>query len=233
MSPSDSGKQVTIVVDRRVAYVFLLVLAVLVALVAGLLIGRGIGGSRRSAGQVASEAPGAVQIPIAPAAPQSDSVTTEVLPPGAARVGDQAPDFILKDLEGRDVRLSDLRGHPVLINFWATWCPPCRFEMPALEAVYREYKDEGLVILGVNTGERVRGADLQNRVRQFVQQFGLTFPIVLDADDSVATLYRLRAYPTTYFISSDGTIVDMRRGAFASPQDIKRYLAKILPAANE
>jgi thiol-disulfide isomerase/thioredoxin len=146
---------------------------------------------------------------------------------GTVRVGAPAPDFALSNLEGKTVRLSDFKGKPVIINFWATWCPPCRFEMPALEAIYQKYKDKGLVVLGVNTGERVRDGGLAGRVGAYARQLGLTFPIVLDLTDSVANLYRLRAYPTTYFVDASGKVTDMRRGAFINQADIERYLQGI------
>jgi peroxiredoxin len=123
----------------------------------------------------------------------------------AARVGALAPDFTLPALEeGRSVRLLDFRGRAVVINFWATWCPPCRVEMPALQHAQRDMPD--VVVLGVNQQE---SADLINR---FMREQGLDFPIALDATGEVNRLYRVRALPTTYFVDANGVIRDIVYG---------------------
>ena len=96
--------------------------------------------------------------------------------------GHPAPDFTLKDIEGQTVNLSDFRGQPVIINFWATWCGPCRVEMPHLQAAYEAHQADGLVVLGVNLTER----DSPQMVPGFLEEFGLTFPVVLDESGSVA-----------------------------------------------
>lgn len=127
------------------------------------------------------------------------------LPPEteAPHPGFLAPDFQLSTLEGETIRLSDLRGRPVIINFWATWCPPCRAEMPAFVREYKRYKDEGLVILAVNQAESPA------QVIPFRQKYGITFPILMDERQQVAGLYRIRALPSTYFVDPFGTIQDM------------------------
>ncbi len=120
-------------------------------------------------------------------------------------VGQRAPDFTLVDLDGRAIRLSDLRGEPVLLNFWATWCPPCRAEMPELARVAGE--QQGNV--------RVVGVNLQGEpgeVRSFAAQAGVHFPILLDRDLAVAHNYLVRAIPTTYFLDRDGVIRDVQVG---------------------
>src|SRR5688500_6252056 len=91
-----------------------------------------------------------------------------------------AVDFALPDLHGKTVRLSELRGRPVLVNFWATWCYPCRVEMPSMNALYQGYKDSGFVILAIASD--ARGAET---VAPFVQEYGLTFPVLLDPHNSV------------------------------------------------
>ncbi|MEK7277421.1 MAG: TlpA disulfide reductase family protein, partial [Chloroflexota bacterium] len=111
------------------------------------------------------------------------------------REGFSAPDITLDLLGGGQVQLSELRGQPVMINLWASWCPPCRAEMPAIERVYRAYKDRGLVVLGVNTTFQDNEADAAT----FVQEFGLTFLILLDRNGSVSKRYQLRGLPTTFF----------------------------------
>jgi thiol-disulfide isomerase/thioredoxin len=223
-----------IVVDRRVLAVVGLALAAVLALVVGVFVGQqsAAGRSATAIGAVANlQAQSGEQLPAVPAVsgrlqPLPGNVPSD---PGAPQLNTPAPDFTLVGLDGLPVRLSDLQGKPVIINFWATWCPPCRLEMPALEAVYQKYKDKGLVVLGVNTGERVRDAGLPGRVKSYVEQIGIHFPVVLDTDDTVADLYRLRAYPTSYFVDSSGTLTDIRRGAFVNEADIERYLEKILP----
>ena len=122
--------------------------------------------------------------------------------PASPRQGFPAPDFTLDLLGGGEVTLSDLRGKPVVVNLWASWCPPCRAEMPAIEKVYRDYKDLGLVVLGVNTTNQDSEADAAT----FVREYGLTFPIPLDRDGSVSMRYSLRGLPTTFFIDRMGII---------------------------
>jgi len=134
------------------------------------------------------------RVPSAVGAPLSSSPSP--------REGFLAPDFTLDNLQGEKVTLSGLRGKIVVINLWATWCPPCRAEMPALENAYKQYKDSGVVVLGLN----VTNQDSEREVPLFVEEFGLTFPILLDRDGSVSALYQLRGLPTTYFVNREGII---------------------------
>jgi peroxiredoxin len=122
--------------------------------------------------------------------------------------GQEAPHFTLSDLEGRPVRLADLRGKVVLLNFWATWCPPCRAEMPSMEGAYRAYRDRGFTILAV-AGDR-QGAPV---VAPFMREYGLTFPTVLDVTGAVAARYRVRTIPTTLLLDREGRIVAREVGA--------------------
>jgi len=140
----------------------------------------------------------------------------------APRVGDTAPDFVLTYPDGRQVKLSDFRGQPVLVNFWATWCAPCRAEMPAIEAAYRRHKDRGFVVLAVNVGESA------SRVKSFVEQLGLTFPVALDSKGETALVYRVRAIPSSFFIDGNGVIVNRHLGS-VSIQIIEDYLLWVLP----
>lgn len=119
--------------------------------------------------------------------------------------GFPAPDFQLPALDGSSVRLSDLRGRPVIVNFWATWCPPCRAEMPALQQVARRYEAQGLTVLLVNQGEPPA------QVRAFLDSLGITLPTLLD-NGTVALAYRVRGLPTTVFIRPDGHIEDIVTG---------------------
>lgn len=120
--------------------------------------------------------------------------------------GQIAPDFELEQLGGGEARLTDYRGRPVVLNFWATWCKPCREEMPQLVDAYAANKDEGLVVIGLNMQE---GRDL---ITPFAEDFGMNFPILIDRDGDVADQYRLIGLPTTYFIDANGVIVSIFRG---------------------
>lgn len=120
-------------------------------------------------------------------------------PPQGPAVGYHASDFELNTLAGEPVHLSDLRGRPVVVNFWATWCGPCRDEMPLLEAAHNRYGDE-LAVLAVNYDEP------QESVQAFVDELELTLPILLDPRARVQQLYRVRAFPTTYFLDDEGVI---------------------------
>ncbi len=128
------------------------------------------------------------------------------LPP-APEVSRLAPDFTLADLEGNQLRLSDLRGKVVFINFWATWCPPCRAEMPEIEAIHQEYKTEGVVVIGVDILETA------SDVRQFVKQGGYNWTFVLDTTGEVTASYNIAAIPTSFFIDREGIIRAVNIGA--------------------
>ncbi|CAM3939800.1 redoxin domain-containing protein [Alkalicoccus chagannorensis] len=114
--------------------------------------------------------------------------------------GDLAPDFELTTLEGETVQLSDFRGSPVMLNFWATWCPPCRAEMPDMQQVY---DDGDLEVLAVNLTSSESSAD---DVSTFVTDFGLTFPILMDEEAEISDLYEIQPVPTSYFIDENGRI---------------------------
>ena len=138
---------------------------------------------------------------------------------GLLKVGNSAHDFDLKDLEGNSIVLADFEGQPVILNFWATWCAPCRIEMPELQATHEKYKDDGLVILALNQDES------PETVRSFFyDQLGLTFTPVLDVDQLVAEQYGVFNYPSTFFINGDGVITAIHRGPVLQSQ-IDGYLA--------
>lgn len=128
--------------------------------------------------------------------------------------GYQAPDFTLTDINGKTVKLSDLRGKKIVINFWASWCPPCRAEMPDLVKKSEIYKDK-VVFLGVNL-TNTEGGDLES-VRNFLQEFNVKYQILLDKNGDVAKLYQAIAIPTTVTVDSNGIIVDRFSGMLNEP----------------
>ena len=113
----------------------------------------------------------------------------------------KAPSFALKDLSGKEVKLEDYRGKLIFLNFWATWCPPCRQEMPSMERLYTEFKDRGLTMLAVDLREGT------GKVKAFKEDFKLSFPILLDSDGRVGLMYGVRSIPTTYLIDQEGNVI--------------------------
>ena len=109
-----------------------------------------------------------------------------------------APDFILKGEDGNTYRLKDYRGKVVILNFWATWCPPCREEMPSMERAWHQIKDKGIVMLGINVGEDA------DTIFEFTGQYPMTFPLPMDINGKVVKQYPIRGLPTTYIIDPAG-----------------------------
>ncbi|MGD9850351.1 MAG: redoxin domain-containing protein [Nitrospirales bacterium] len=142
-------------------------------------------------------------------------------------IGSQAPDFQLLDMNGRSVALSDMQGKVVLLNFWATWCGPCRVEMPSMEVLYQSYRDKGLEILAVSVDEQGPAV-----TRPFQEDKKLTFPILHDRDYQVGLLYGARSLPMTYIIDRKGTI---RERVFGSREwdtpNARQSILKILEEA--
>ncbi|HEY8489577.1 MAG TPA: TlpA disulfide reductase family protein [Dehalococcoidia bacterium] len=146
--------------------------------------------------------------------------------PAAPEVNRAAPDFQLRTLDGGTVRLSDLRGRPVVINFWATWCPPCREEMPLLVDAHQAHQDQGLVILAVNVRES------EGQARAFAEEFGLDFPVAMDVRGEVADRYRTYQFPESYFIDREGVIRSKAIGGM-SAGDLAQRLTTILERGEE
>jgi len=121
--------------------------------------------------------------------------------------GELAPDFVLETLEGETVKLSDYHGKKVILNFWATWCGPCRQEMPAMQEFYDDYADE-VEILAVNVTDSEKTID---DVQDFIDEFDFTYPTLLDTDMSVSNEYKAVGLPTTYFIGTDGILQAPRK----------------------
>lgn len=152
--------------------------------------------------------------------PRAGSVTGD----GRAAVGQPAPDFTLPTLDGDTVSLSDYIGQPVLINFWATWCAPCRVEMPELVRAYNEHQDEGFAILSVNLTNQDAIAD----VRAFVEEFDMSFPILLDETGAVSDeVYRLLGLPMSVFVDREGRIERIYIGLMTADQ-IDTFVSEIL-----
>ena len=125
------------------------------------------------------------------------------------------PEFVLPDLSGAPVRLSDHEGKVILLNFWATWCPPCRAEMPSMETLYQAYRNQGLLILAIS-GDRTG----RSVVKSFVQDRGVTFPILLDPDGEVFAQYGVRGLPTSY-------LLDRRRRVFSADVGARDWSGKV------
>lgn len=137
--------------------------------------------------------------------------------------GNAAPDFELELLEGDKVRLSDYAGKKVIMNYWASWCGPCKAEMPHMEQYYKDFKDEDVVILGINLTHTERK---KTDIPAFVEEYGLTFPILMDPKGTVTDQYRVIAYPTTFIIDTKGII----RQIYYGPVDystLKNAVARV------
>ncbi len=154
------------------------------------------------------------------------SATTGGLTP-SPREGFLAPDFTLELLAGGEVTLSELRGNGVVVNLWASWCPPCRAEMPALQRVFEANEDRGLLVLAVNTTFQ----DNLGAAEAFVREHGLTFPILLDTTGETSNRYLLRAMPTTFFVDREGVIRQVVIGGPMSEATIRAGVEEILKGA--
>ncbi len=117
---------------------------------------------------------------------------------GAKAIGGAAPDFTLKSLSGKNIKLSEMRGTVILLNFWASWCAPCRTEMPLLSQLHDKYKDLGFTVLGVNVEQD------SNMARRYISERPVDFPVLLDNSNKVSKLYQVVAMPTTVLIDRDG-----------------------------
>ena len=162
-------------------------------------------------------------------------VNGRVLPsgPAVAEVNYPAPPFVLGTLNGGRFDLAAQQGKVVLVNFWATWCVPCREETPALAAAYRNLEREGLVIVGVDLfdKERAQGQG-EADVRQFVDQYGVTYPVVLDATGEVAREYRISPIPTSYFIDQTGNVRYVRVGRLTTA-DVENLFRRLQSASRQ
>jgi len=136
-------------------------------------------------------------------------LSAPAISPGEVQTRQPFPiDFRLPDLQDQPIRLSDLRGRVVLLNFWATWCPPCRAEMPSMQTLYQAYREKGLEILAISSD--VQGKEI---VAPFVERLGLTFPMLLDPRNVVGSQLRVRGIPTSYVLDKQGRVVGLEIGA--------------------
>ena len=123
-----------------------------------------------------------------------------------------APDFTLNTFEGQEITLSELRGKVVVINFWASWCPPCRDEAPYLEEMWQKYKDQGVVFLGVDY------VDTEPEALSYIDEFGITYPNGPDLGTEISQSYRIRGVPETFFVAKDGTLRGVKIGPLYPPE---------------
>jgi peroxiredoxin len=145
--------------------------------------------------------------------------------PNVPQVGQPAPDFDLETLEGGRARLATYRGHPVLVNFWASWCKPCRDEMPKIALAYRTLHNAGFEVLAINLTDQERKKD----IRRFTDEFQLPFPVALDTRGKVRRRYGLISLPTTVFVDSGGIVRAVHPGPMTTGT-LNRGLATILQA---
>jgi peroxiredoxin len=151
------------------------------------------------------------------------AIKNRTTPSQLPEVGRALPDFNLPDLDGKMVRLSDYRGRPVLINFWATWCPPCRAEMDDLEAFYYDHQKEGLMILAVNSGES------RDIAAEFAQELGLSFTVLLDEDFTISDQWLINSLPTSILVDRDGVVQVIHVGLFSAEQMDEELLPHLTP----
>jgi thiol-disulfide isomerase/thioredoxin len=137
------------------------------------------------------------------------------------QTGQPAPDFYFETPEGESTSLSQLQGTPVLVNFWATWCGPCRAEMPFLQQIHQDWPADKLVLLAVNVGEN------SSQVSQFMESAGFSFTVLLDQQAAVARRYNVTGIPATFFIDKEGVIEDVQVGAFQSQAAIETILDQL------
>lgn len=136
-----------------------------------------------------------------------------------------APDFVLKDVDGKSHKLSDYRGKVVMINFWASWCPPCRFELPSMERAYNKLKQHGVEFLAINLGEDA------DTIFTFTADYPVSFPLLMDIDSSVSDKYPVIGLPTSYFVSPEGRLI--YRAIGSREWDEKAILEKIIQMKNK
>ena len=197
----------------------------LVALACGtlaLVLAAGLWVARTMLSRPSAPSPPPISVPPAGSLPQSINDTA---PP----VGRQAPDFTLPLFSGGTLRLRGLMGKPVVLNFWASWCVPCRAEMPLLVRLHKSYGPRGMVFVGVDV------EDYEHDARLFASQYHVDYSLVRSPDERVMRAYAIQGLPSTVFIGADGVVVEKYTGAFLGPdgeKDLRTRLDRLLrPAA--
>lgn len=158
--------------------------------------------------------------------PSSNSTNTTTSPPvitEGINVGNLALNFQLQTLDGQTISLRELKGKPVLVNFWATWCGPCQFEMPFLQQIHNDWSDKELVLLAIDIGESPA------TVEKFMADRNLSLTVLLDLDVKVARDYGITNIPTTFFIDKEGIIRRKVQVSFPNKEAIESELSKIIP----
>ena len=140
----------------------------------------------------------------------------------AVRVGDQAVNFALTDLEGNRIELNDYKGKGVMLNFWGTFCPPCEKEMPIMEKLYQEYKDQGVEIIAINVDEA------EAVVKPFVARYELSFPVVIDKRMRVSDAYGINPLPATFMVNEFGEVVRVHTGILTE-EILREYFEEVKP----
>jgi cytochrome c-type biogenesis protein len=180
----------------------------------------------RVVGLVGAE-PAAVEVPeLRPAPAEAASQRSEVDPSTRAiglEVGNLAPEFQAITDSGETIALADLRGQIVLLNFWATWCGPCRVEMPEFESAFQSRKDEGFTILAINNGESIE------TVAGFRKELAVSFPLLMDEKADIQQLYAIAGYPTTFLLDRNGMIIAQQAGPLTADQ-IRQLVDRALAA---
>ena len=143
-------------------------------------------------------------------------------PAQSPQIGEPAPDFEFQDSEGHTTSLSDFRGEVVLLNFWATWCGPCVYEMPFIQQAYDEWQGTRLRVLAINIGESADTAT------SFMEAHSLSFPVLLNPNSELVGRYNIEYIPTTFFIDEDGIIQHIEVGAFSSKEEIESILSQLM-----
>ena len=161
--------------------------------------------------------------------PEGAKLVDNFQPPGRAQpprkelIGQAAPDFILTDMDGQAMKMADLRGKVVLIDFWATWCGPCKKAMPEVQVLHEIYPEQDLVILGINSWERQA-----DQVKPFLEENKITYRILLDSNNEVIGQYGVVGIPTLFLIDKKGTIRYSFQGAQTSNQALQQALEELL-----
>ncbi len=134
-----------------------------------------------------------------------------------------APDFTLTLFDGGQLSLAELRGHPVVLNFWASWCDPCKDEAPLLETAWRRYREQGLMMVGVDY------LDQEPAARAYLQEFQITYPNGPDLGSRIARRYFIRGVPETFFIDPNGEIKSFKEGPFTTMEELEARIREIMP----